>query len=65
MASGIVRTYHQELGYGFIRPDDGGTELTVYYDSIVEHRELEPGDKVEYDTTVQEFRPVAERVRPA
>ncbi|MFD9127386.1 cold-shock protein [Kitasatospora sp. NPDC059571] len=66
MATGTVRAYHSNHGYGYITPDDGGPELTVYYDSIVDApgHVLSDGQKVEYDLTVQEFREVAERVRP-
>ncbi|MFJ1702714.1 cold-shock protein [Kitasatospora sp. NPDC088346] len=66
MATGTVRTYYPEHGHGYIVPDDGGPELTVYYDSImgIEDHQLESGQPVEYEPTVQELRPVAERVRP-
>ncbi|GAA1126192.1 MULTISPECIES: cold-shock protein [Kitasatospora] len=65
MATGTVRTYYPGHGYGYIKPDDGGPELTVYYDSIVDAPEhvLADGQRVEYDATVQEFREVAEHVR--
>ncbi|WP_405010648.1 cold-shock protein [Kitasatospora sp. NBC_01539] len=65
MATGTVKTFSSGHGYGYITPDDGGPELTVYYDSIVGAPEhvLADGQRVEYDATVQEFRQVAERVR--
>ncbi|MEV4611234.1 cold shock domain-containing protein [Kitasatospora sp. NPDC049258] len=66
MATGTVRSYFPDHGYGYIVPDDGGPELTVYYDSImgIEDHVLESGQSVEYESTVQEFRAVAERVQP-
>ncbi|MFI5529825.1 cold-shock protein [Kitasatospora sp. NPDC051853] len=65
MATGSVKSYNMHHGYGFITPDDGSPELTVYHDSILapEPHELTAGQHVEYDATIQEFRPVAERVR--
>ncbi|MGW6916058.1 cold-shock protein [Kitasatospora sp. NPDC054939] len=67
MATGTVKAYHADHGYGTIAPDGGGPELTVYFDSIVADadggRLLTEGQRVEYDETEQELRPVAERVR--
>lgn len=65
MATGTVKSYNVHHAYGAITPDDGGPELTVYFDSIVGEGErvLTEGQKVEYDPTEQEGRPVAERVR--
>ncbi|WP_457027985.1 cold-shock protein [Kitasatospora sp. P5_F3] len=67
MATGTVQTFHTDHGYGTIVPDGGGPELTFYYDSILIEavdRALPDGQKVEYEETVQEDRPVAEKVRP-
>ncbi|WP_441249076.1 cold shock domain-containing protein [Kitasatospora sp. McL0602] len=65
MATGVVKTYNVHHSYGVITPDDGGPELTVYFDSIEggEQRVLAEGQKVAYDPTEQEGRPVAEHVR--
>ncbi|QKW22816.1 cold-shock protein [Kitasatospora sp. NA04385] len=66
METGTVKWFNN--GYGYIAPDGGGPELIVYYDSVLadtdEHRYLHQGQRVSYDETVQELRPVAERVRP-
>ncbi|AUY48884.1 cold shock domain-containing protein [Streptomyces sp. CB01881] len=66
MATGTVSTYNAHHGYGTITPDDEGPALYVYFDSIVGEgdRALDEGQRVEYDPTEQEGRPVAERVRP-
>ncbi|MER5866392.1 cold shock domain-containing protein [Kitasatospora sp. NPDC002040] len=67
MATGTVKTFHTDHGYGTIVPADGGPELTFYYDSILIEgidRTLPDGQPVEYEVTVQEDRPVAEQVRP-
>ncbi|MER5349773.1 cold shock domain-containing protein [Kitasatospora sp. NPDC002551] len=69
MATGTVQSYHADHGYGLITPDDDGPPLYVYYDSILTSaggdRRLAEGERVEYDPTEQEGRPVAERVRRA
>ncbi|MFG3051696.1 cold-shock protein [Kitasatospora sp. NPDC048239] len=67
MATGTVQSYHVDHGYGMITPDDDGPALYVYFDSIQgseRERALTEGQRVEYDPTEQEGRPVAERVRP-
>jgi CspA family cold shock protein len=50
MAQGRVKWYSAALGYGFIIPDDGGTELFVQRKDIAssEPKPLENGDKVTY-----------------
>ncbi len=74
MATGTVTVYHDEHGYGSIRPDDGSPEVTVYYDSIVGDdgrvptaepgRHLLPvGQRVSYQPLEEEGRLVAEQVR--
>lgn len=67
MATGIITSWHADHGYGTIAPDGGGPELTVYYDSLLipgVDRPLPKGQRVEYEATIQEDRPVAEKVRP-
>jgi len=66
MSIGTVKWFNIHHAYGYITPDAGGPELAVYYDSIsgTEDHMLHQGQRVEYDETVQEFRPVAEHVRP-
>ncbi len=38
MASGRIKWYSPQLGYGFILPDDGGVEL------LMQHADLTGGD---------------------
>ncbi|GAA2820599.1 cold shock domain-containing protein [Kitasatospora sp. CM 4170] len=66
MATGTVQSYNVHHGYGLITPDEDGPALYVYFDSIVAEgdRALTEGQRVEYDPTDQEGRPVAEHVRP-
>ncbi|MFC8448058.1 cold-shock protein [Kitasatospora sp. NPDC057223] len=74
MATGIVTSYHEGHGYGSIKPDDGGPEVIVYYDSVTSDagrvpvtgpggRGLAVGQKVSYEPAKEEGRIVAEHVR--
>lgn len=50
MATGTVKFFNAEKGWGFIAPDDGGEELFVHYKNINGNgfRSLEQGQKVEF-----------------
>jgi CspA family cold shock protein len=50
MATGTVKFFNAEKGWGFIAPDEGGEELFVHYKNISGQgfRSLEQGQKVEY-----------------
>jgi cold shock protein len=50
MATGTVKFFNNEKGWGFIAADDGGDELFVHYKNIEGSgfRSLEQGQKVEY-----------------
>ena len=52
MATGTVKFFNSEKGWGFIAPDEGGDELFVHYSSIQSNgfRTLEQGQKVEFQT---------------
>ena len=51
MASGTVKWFSDEKGYGFIRPDDGGEEIFVHYTGIKGEgvRSLKEGERVSYE----------------
>ena len=51
MATGIVKWFNGEKGFGFIAPDDGSDDVFVHFSAIHSKgfRTLEEGDKVEYD----------------
>lgn len=51
MATGIVKWFNGEKGFGFIAPDDGSDDVFVHFSAIQSKgfRTLEEGDKVEYD----------------
>lgn len=52
MATGTVKWFSNDKGYGFIAPDDQGKDLFVHHTAIVGsgYKSLTDGDKVSYDT---------------
>jgi len=65
VASGTVKWFNSEKGFGFIQQDDGGADVFVHYSAISSsgYRELAEGQKVEYDVTQGQKGPQAENVR--
>lgn len=51
MATGTVKWFNSEKGYGFIQPDDGSADLFAHFSAINSNgfRSLEEGDKVEFE----------------
>jgi CspA family cold shock protein len=52
MATGTVKWFNSEKGYGFIAPDDGSADVFAHYSAIQGggYRSLEENAKVEYET---------------
>jgi len=65
MPVGIVKWFSPEKGYGFITPEDGGKDVFVHYSAIVGsgYRNLQEGQKVEYEVTQGQKGPQAANVR--
>ncbi len=65
MATGTVKWFNAEKGYGFVTPDDGGRDLFVHYTGIEGsgYRTLSEGQKVEYEATQGQKGPQATKVR--
>ncbi|MER6519808.1 cold-shock protein [Streptomyces sp. NPDC060334] len=64
MATGIVKWFNSEKGFGFIQQDDGGPDVFVHFSAIqtTGFKELAEGAKVEYDVTQGPKGPQAEQV---
>ncbi len=53
MASGTVKWFNPEKGYGFISQDDGGPDVFVHFSAIQEsgYRNLAENERVEFEVT--------------
>jgi cold shock protein len=53
VATGTVKWFNADKGYGFIQPDDGSADLFAHYSEInlSGYRSLEEGQRVEFETT--------------
>ena len=65
MATGTVKWFNGEKGYGFVTPDDGTKDLFVHFSAIQAdgYKSLDEGQKVEYDATQGQKGPQASNVR--
>ncbi|CAL9363828.1 Cold shock-like protein 7.0 [Streptomyces sp. enrichment culture] len=66
MATGIVKWFNAEKGFGFITQDAGGPDVFVHFSAIQSsgYRSLEENQKVEYDVVQGPKGPQAENVVP-
>jgi cold shock protein len=65
MATGTVKWFSDDKGFGFITPDDQSKDLVVHHTGIVGegYRSLAEGAKVTYDAEAGDKGPKAVNVR--
>jgi CspA family cold shock protein len=65
MATGKVKWFNDQKGFGFIKPDDGSEDVFVHHTAIQAEgfRSLEEGQKVTYEVTTTPKGPQAANVQ--
>lgn len=65
MATGTVKWFNAEKGFGFITQDGGGPDVFVHFSAIQNegYKTLEEGKKVEFTVTDGKKGPQAENVK--
>ena len=66
MATGTVKWFSDEKGFGFVSPDDSGKDLFVHHSGSAGagFRSLQEGDKVSFDSEPGDKGPRAVNVQP-
>ncbi|WP_026314018.1 cold-shock protein [Actinomadura flavalba] len=67
MATGTVKWFNSEKGFGFIEQDGGGADVFAHYSAIATSgfRELQEGQKVSFEITQGQKGPQAANIVPA
>jgi len=65
VSAGTVKWFNESKGFGFITPDDGGSDVFVHHSEIAGegYRSLQEGKKVEYEVGEGRKGPQATNVR--
>jgi cold shock protein len=66
MASGTVKWFNADKGFGFISQDGGGADVFAHFSAISAsgYRSLEENQRVEFDVTQGQRGLQAENIRP-
>ena len=64
MATGTVKWFNGQKGFGFIEQEGGGPDVFAHYSNIAAqgYRELQEGQKVSFDVTQGPKGPQAENI---
>lgn len=65
MATGTVKWFNSDKGFGFIAPDDGSADLFAHFSEIEGsgRRNLEENQRVEFDAVPGQKGPQATNIR--
>ena len=65
MATGTVKWFNSEKGFGFITPEDGSADVFVHFSAIAGegYRNLDEGQRVEFEIGQGQKGPQAQGVR--
>jgi cold shock protein len=66
MATGTVKFFNNDRGFGFIAPSTGEKDVFVHFSNVMGtgHKSLEDGQEVEFDVAQGAKGPEAQNVRP-
>ncbi|MCA1705422.1 MAG: cold-shock protein [Pseudonocardiaceae bacterium] len=66
MATGTVKWFNSEKGYGFITQDGGGPDVFAHFSAIqaTGYRTLEENQRVEFEITQGPKGPQADQIKP-
>jgi cold shock protein len=66
MATGTVKWFNSEKGFGFIANDNGGPDVFAHFSAITGggYKSLDENQKVEFEVTQGQKGPQAENIRP-
>jgi CspA family cold shock protein len=67
MATGTVKFFNTQKGYGFIQPDDGSKDVFVHITAVERAgmRTLNEGQKVSYEIVTERGKQAAGNLQPA
>lgn len=66
MATGTVKWFNTQKGFGFIQPDEGGKDVFVHITAVQQAglTGLNEGQKISYDLATSRDRTFASNLRP-
>ena len=67
MAQGTVKWFNPEKGFGFIQPEDGGSDVFVHMSAVsaAGMRTLNEGQKISYEITTERGKSAATNLKAA